>query len=477
MATTHANGLKRPPPDTELDTPTQKRPRSANGSPAPQKNGTSGLSKPDISEVIAAARAKAAALATQRQSQAPSTTPAPSAISSQVQDRIAQLKARAAEAKAKSMMSLPQPTAPTIQAYQQSQYEDGISRARGGLDVGLHPALMGDSSQDPKSSKGRQTIQPKFATTMANRRTISPLSSKQSKPRKQLDLSGPSLEEMKENPYFDDSLGPKTTSTRGRAPRQLIFNQKGKYIQQAAALRRLAALEAMKKRIAEQSRKAGMIDDIETEKMFLVSEPPEIEWWDEGLLTVTSYSEIELPKGLKIDTPDSVVTSFVQHPVPIEPPQEKNAPPPKPMPLTPKEQKKMRRQRRREELKEQQMKVRLGLEPAAPPKVKKSNLMRVLGEEAVKDPTAVEARVNREIEERAKKHMDENEERKLTKEQRHEKLATQQAGDAAKGIYCCVYRIENLANGRHRFKISKNVSTVLLSPNVLLISIRPSKMH
>ena len=52
--------------------------------------------------------------------------------------------------------------------------------------------------------------------------------------------------------------------------------------------------------------------------------------------------------------------------------------------------------------------------------------------------------------------MDENEERKLTKEERHEKLATQQAGDAEKGIYCSVYRIESLANGRHRFKISKN---------------------
>lgn len=108
------------------------------------------------------------------------------------------------------------------------------------------------------------------------------------------------------------------------------------------------------------------------------------------------------------------------------------------------------------DLKESQAKVRLGLEPAPPPKVKKSNLMRVLGEEAVKDPTAVEARVNREIAERHQKHLQANEERKLTKEQKHEKLAANQEKDAAKGIHVSVYRIDNLANGRHRFKISKN---------------------
>lgn len=131
-------------------------------------------------------------------------------------------------------------------------------------------------------------------------------------------------------------------------------------------------------------------------------------------------------------------------------------PAPKPMYLTPKEQAKLRRQRRMADLKEQQAKVRLGLEPAPPPKVKKSNLMRVLGEEAVKDPTAVEARVNREIAERAQKHMEMNEERKLTKEQKQEKLAANQEKDASRGIYTSVYKIDNLSNGRHRFKISKN---------------------
>lgn len=81
-----------------------------------------------------------------------------------------------------------------------------------------------------------------------------------------LDLSGPSLEEIKNNPYFDPSLGPKATVAKPRQSRQLIFNQKGKYMQQAAALRRQAQLEAMKKRIAERARMAGIDEDLDVER-------------------------------------------------------------------------------------------------------------------------------------------------------------------------------------------------------------------
>lgn len=212
----------------------------------------------------------------------------------------------------------------------------------------------------------------------------------------------------------------------------------------------------MKKRIAESSRRAGIDEDLDVEKAYLVSAPPEIEWWDEGIVNGKSYDAIDDPKSLRIDTSDSIVTVYIQHPVLIEPPQEKNMPAPKPMYLTAKEQAKLRRQRRLADLKEQQAKVRLGLEPPPPPKIKKSNVMRVLGEEAVKDPTAVEARVNREIAERFEKHMESNETRKLTKDQRHDKLATNQEKDAAKGVFACVFKVDNLSNGRHRFKITKN---------------------
>jgi U4/U6 small nuclear ribonucleoprotein PRP3 len=84
-------------------------------------------------------------------------------------------------------------------------------------------------------------------------------------------------------------------------------------------------------------------------------------------------------------------------------------------------------------------------------------------QEAVKDPTAVEARVNKEIAERKRQHNQANEDRKLTKEQRHEKLAANQDKDAAKGIHIRVFRINTLANGQHRFKISKNAEQMALT--------------
>ncbi|KAL2018046.1 hypothetical protein VTK56DRAFT_1312 [Thermocarpiscus australiensis] len=321
----------------------------------------------------------------------------------------------------------------------------GSAKAKGGLNTPLHPALADLNAPLKPSDSLRAAVGQRSTPDAAKAKGRSP---------------GPptiSQDGQRTNPYLDTS----GTAVKARQSRQLIFNQKGKYIQQANALRRQAALEEMKKRIAEQARKAGLEEDRDVEKAFAVEAPPDLEWWDEGLIDGKDYSNI--PQSMKVTTPDSIVTIYIQHPVAIEPPQDKLAPEPKPMYLTPKEQQKLRRQRRMMELKEKQAKIRLGLEPAPPPKVKKSNLMRVLGEEAVKDPTAVEARVNREIQARFEKHMQANEERKLTKEQRHEKLAANQAKDAAKGIHVLVFKIGSLANGQHRYKISINAQQYGLS--------------
>ncbi|KAK0635097.1 pre-mRNA processing factor 3-domain-containing protein [Bombardia bombarda] len=317
----------------------------------------------------------------------------------------------------------------------------GGAKAKGGLNTPLHPALADLNAPSRPGAGGASSQRPAaYDTAKSYNRKPSGLSS--------ATASGA-------NPYLEPAHAHGPTG-KVRPSKQLIFNQKGKYIQQANALRRQAALEAMKKRIAEQSRKAGLDEDRDVEKSYALDDPPELEWWDEALVGGKDYSDI--PQSLKISTPDSIITLYIQHPVAIEPPQDKQAPEPKPMYLTPKEQQKLRRQRRMMELKERQAKIRLGLEPAPPPKVKKSNLMRVLGEEAVKDPTAVEARVNREIAERFDKHMAQNEERKLTKEQRAEKLAANQAKDAAKGIHILVFKIASLANGQHRYKISVNAA-------------------
>ncbi|KAI1320069.1 putative U4/U6 small nuclear ribonucleoprotein [Xylariaceae sp. FL0255] len=322
------------------------------------------------------------------------------------------------------------------------------TKAKGGLNVGLHPALEDLGSWKPGSSKNAASKP--SSSSLAN----GPSRSNNKDHPKPLDLSGPSAEEIRSNPYYDASLGAPTV--KPHQTRQLVFNEKGKYIAEGNAKRRAAKMQEMKERIAQQTKKAGIDQDIDVEKNFLVDAPPGIEWWDEGLVNGDNYDAIDNPDGLKIDTEDSIITSYIQHPVAIEPPQDQHIPAPKPMPLTSREQAKLRRQRRMADLKEEQAKIRLGLVPAPPPKIKKGNLMRVLGEEAVKDPTAVEARVNREIADRHTKHVETNEERKLTTEQRHEKLARNQEKDAAKGLHMLVFKINSLANGQHRYKIGKN---------------------
>ena len=245
------------------------------------------------------------------------------------------------------------------------------SKAKGGLNVSLHPALeelnSGRRTEAQNDSRSSSTQQQRDA------RSINSL--KQGPPRT-------NLRPGQKNPYFDEALATQPTggTKQHRESRQLVFNQKGKYIQQANALRRQAALEEMKKRIAAQTRKAGIDDDLDVEKKFVVEEPPEVEWWDEGLIDGKSYNNIDDVSKLKLDTPDSIVTIYIQHPVALEPPQDRQAGAAKPMFLTQKEQAKVRRQRRMAELKEMQAKIRLGLVPAPPPKVKKGNLMRVLGD-------------------------------------------------------------------------------------------------
>ena len=448
------NPLKRPHPSDDLPNKNsnrdsaQKKIRSNDGSPVPQANGANGA-KPDVNKIMADARARAAAVAAKLRgtgSPAPSSGPASSATPSGM-SRADELKARVAKAMGNR-------TASPAHALSPPSLEDSIMGARGGLGTALHPTLM-DNAQGAGSSKSKQAIQSKFPTTMANLRAPSPASQKPGKGKKQLDLSGPSAEETRANPYFDASLGAKTATLKSRNARQLQFNPKGKYIQQAASLRRAANLEAMRKRIQESSKKALPSED-PGEKNFLIEAPPEIEWWDEGLVTDVKEGYEGVDNKNKIDTEDSIVSRFIQHPVQIEPPGEALKPAPKPLFLTKTEAAKKRRQERMIALKEQQTKERLGLLPTPAPKIKLKNMMRVVGEEAVKDPTAVEAMVRRQIAEREQSHLQMNEDRKLTKEERHEKLDEKKAKDEAKGIYLLVYKIDSLANGKHRFKISKN---------------------
>ena len=169
---------------------------------------------------------------------------------------------------------------------------------------------------------------------------------------------------------------------------------------------------------------------------------PDLEWWDAAYLPqekrkarATAESAASKRGGFTAaakavaETPELQGTydelkvshcktlGLVEHPVPVAPAVDATAPRAMPMMLTKKERKRLRRQRRAEREKEKQDLVRLGLQEAPKAKVKISNLMRVLGEEAVADPSAVEARVRAEMEERQRAHDMRNAARALTPEE------------------------------------------------------------
>ena len=429
----------------------------------------------DISQQIAEARRRAAEVKARLEAQqaakngtAPATatsatkvngTSTAKSAAQSARERVEALKARVAAATMRTQAAPPirsLPVAP-VPTFQTAEFDDfsrtsGGGAARGGLAVGIHPSLLGDM-QD----RGKSTQRPK------------------SKAQSRVE------EVQKGNPYLSE------TATAGRAKRTLNFthNLHARPAMQAAnEMRRKTALEQMKKRIQAQAAKAGL-DESSDIQVFAVSMPPEVEFWDEGLQSGIEGNE--------------VITRLVIHPILIEPPQEKFITlKPQPLKLTKKEQKKVRRIRRTEEHKEEQAKIRLGLGefnvcstpclmynmltlylvPTPAPKVKHSNVMRVYGELAVKDPTAVEAMVNKQVAERKEAHITSNAERQLTKEEKAEKIALKAKENAALGLNMCVFKIaltKDKLLGKHRYKIDVNAKqhhdvtgVVLVAPSMTL---------
>lgn len=305
------------------------------------------------------------------------------------------------------------------------------SSGKGGLGVPLHPLLRGISN---------------------------PIASK-----KVLNKRG--FDAFQVNPYLNDLLQGK------KRPRGLQFNRHGKYIEQGNELREQLRIEKQQQEELDQKKKLGLIP-LETlgEDTYQPEVPPLVEWWDQPYLKLRKYTLDDLI----LDAESSPISIYVQHPPLMEPTWTKHLPEEKPMFLTKKEQKRIRRNDRLLKSKDKQDRIKLGLDAPPPPKVKLSNLMSVLTNEATSDPTAVELRVKLEIQQRLEKHEKENEERKLTQEQRHEKIAQQQEKDLEKGYFTTVYKIDNLGP-KEIYKLDINAKQLglfgvcLLNPRLNLV--------
>jgi len=148
------------------------------------------------------------------------------------------------------------------------------------------------------------------------------------------------------------------------------------------------------------------------------------------------------------------INNLVEHPVPIKPLQEKQVA--HVMHLTPLERKKLRRLRRQERTQQIRDKIKMGIIQPPPPKVKMSNLMRVLGDEAIADPSLVERKVKMQIEQRKREHEVRNELRKLPEAQKKEKKKQKWMEKPGDSVSVSLYKLRELTGKRCLFKIEMN---------------------
>lgn len=132
------------------------------------------------------------------------------------------------------------------------------SQQGAGLKMTAHPLLLDTSIPAPQSKKDRyKPMQPKFASIRANTRNAPSPSP----------APTPTPSTPKENPYAAAAAATDTGfegAPRERVGRSMKFNPKGKYVAVANQMRQDAQLEALKQRIAESARKAGLDTEFDT---------------------------------------------------------------------------------------------------------------------------------------------------------------------------------------------------------------------
>ncbi|XP_068998805.1 U4/U6 small nuclear ribonucleoprotein Prp3 [Embiotoca jacksoni] len=322
------------------------------------------------------------------------------------------------------------------------------------------PLILDDKGRTVDASGKEVELTHRMPTLKANIRAV-----KREQFRQQLkEKPG---EDLESTSYFDQRV----FITPAQRPRRgFKFHDQGRFEKIAQRIRTKAQLERLQNEIAQAAKKTGIqastkLALIAPKKEIGEGEVPNIEWWDSFILPCN----MDINLDSKFDNLELFgVTNLVEHPAQISPPVDTDKPVTLGVYLTKKEQKKLRRQTRREGQKEVQEKVRLGLMPPPEPKVRISNLMRVLGTEAVQDPTKVEAHVRAQMAKRQKAHEEANAARKLTAGQRKEKKVKKLKEDITDGVYIAVYRIRNLQNPAKKFKVEANANQLYLTGTVVL---------
>ncbi|KAJ2615163.1 U4/U5/U6 small nuclear ribonucleoprotein prp3 [Coemansia sp. RSA 1804] len=392
----------------------------------------------------------------------PGAQPAKPIDQASLQETIAASRARI-EAKLRSQniggntTAMPSPN--LTQQQQQQQQQSKVSAHT----QELHPMLRDDyKPTGPQAKRAKLSTMPRISSIKANQRK---------EPLRQLKIEHDvpaSFTDPEKNPYYDVHMvggRRKAEPQMRRHAKQFHFVRPGQFVEQAERKRTEEKMEQLKAEIAERASKARLAEEVlDVVNVIQPPEPPAVEWWDAPFLA--NGSDSYDPAAYALDGSDSLVSIYVQHPVPIDPPEPILAmsEAPSHLILTRKERKKIRRQRRIEQQREHREKVMLGLAQPEKPKLRMSNFMHIMATQAVPDPTKLEAEVRKQMNERLEKHVAQNQARKLTKEQRREKAETKaQEAEQRDGLLCAVFRVHKLSHPQHRYKVSINADQMSLS--------------
>ena len=170
----------------------------------------------------------------------------------------------------------------------------------------------------------------------------------------------------------------------------------------------------------------------------------------------------------------SKTASLIQHIIPIPPFGETGKEPVEPvLHLTKKERKRARKRRREQKQRELQDLQAAGLIEPPEPRLTLQNFIRVMGDQAYVDPSQMERKVMEQVQKRQLAHLDRNASKKLTREQRADKLRSKVTKDAtpssnASGaIHVALFFVKNVSHPYHRTKIDLNAQQLSITGGVI----------
>lgn len=207
------------------------------------------------------------------------------------------------------------------------------------------------------------------------------------------------------------------------------------------------------------------------ESIFSKVSTPEFEHWDMPFIKPKeTVSEGEFPFEILVYK----INNLIEHPIPVEPHYDPDENVSSTIFLTPKEKARLRRRNRQEKVLERQDRVRMGIDPPIQPKLKLTNLLNILNEKAIAEPSNIESEINKQKEERIKLHEIRNSSLKLSPENEcNKKVRKWKLDPDSPIVHAAIFKIGNLSNKRYIFKIDRNAQDCHLTGCCVISSIDP----